>query len=124
MPSLGQNGGAMNDSLAQHLAQTPSPSTGSRQATQSVGSAMSSASRAVCAQAPRQGFSAPRKRPVMEGEGDASAPMGARLTSGYAALKRETRRPDCQKQGDRRTNLHGQEQRKNYSRAHPVRPCL
>jgi len=44
MPSLGQNGGAMNDSFAQHLAQTPSPSTGSRQATHSVGSAMSSAS--------------------------------------------------------------------------------
>src|SRR5439155_566972 len=31
MPSRGQNGGAMNDSLAQHSAQTPSPSTGSRQ---------------------------------------------------------------------------------------------
>jgi len=44
MPSLGQYGGAMNDSFAQHLAQTPSPSTGSRQATHSVGSAMSSAS--------------------------------------------------------------------------------
>jgi hypothetical protein len=52
MPSRGQNGGAMNDSLAQHPAQTPSPSTGSRQATQSVGSAMSSASRAVCAHRP------------------------------------------------------------------------
>ena len=45
----GKSGGAMNDSFAQHAAQTPSPSTGSRQATHSVGSAMSSASRAACA---------------------------------------------------------------------------
>jgi hypothetical protein len=47
MPSRGQNGGAMNDSLAQQLAQTPSPSTGSRQETHNVGSAMSSASLAA-----------------------------------------------------------------------------
>ena len=40
----------MNDSFAQHSAQTPSPSTGSRQETHSVGSAMSSASRAARAQ--------------------------------------------------------------------------
>ena len=38
----------MNASFAQHDAQTPSPSTGSRQDTQSVGSAMSSAKRAAC----------------------------------------------------------------------------
>ena len=44
----------MNDNLAQHSAQTPSPSTGSRQATHSVGSAMSSANFAVCRHAPRK----------------------------------------------------------------------
>jgi hypothetical protein len=47
MPSRGQNGGAMNDSFAQQSAQTPIPATGSRQATHSVGSAMSSAIRAA-----------------------------------------------------------------------------
>jgi hypothetical protein len=52
MPSFGQNGGAMNDSFAQQFAQTPSPATGSRQATQSVGSAMSRAVRAACPHAP------------------------------------------------------------------------
>ena len=38
----------MNDNLPQHSAQTPSPSTGSRQDTHKVGSAMSSASFAAC----------------------------------------------------------------------------
>jgi hypothetical protein len=38
----------MNDSFDQHVAQTPSPETGSRQETHKVGSAMSSAMRAVC----------------------------------------------------------------------------
>ena len=65
----------MNDSLAQHSAQTPSPSTGSRQATHSVGSAMSSASRAVMRQAPRAAFSAPRRWLAMERDGDAWASM-------------------------------------------------
>jgi hypothetical protein len=37
----------MNDNFAQQVAQTPSPETGSRQATHSVGSAISSASRAA-----------------------------------------------------------------------------
>src|SRR5438876_9983566 len=87
MPSFGQNGGAMNDSLAQHSAQTPSPSTGSRQATHSVGSAMSSASRAACTHAPRQALSAPRRWLEMERDGDASASMGGRLAPGRAALK-------------------------------------
>src|ERR1700722_14750157 len=76
MPSRGQNGGAMNDNLAQHAAPTPSPSTGSRQATHSVGSAMSSASRAVCRHAPRHARSAPRSWVEMERVGDASASMG------------------------------------------------
>jgi hypothetical protein len=76
MPNLGQNGGAMNDNLAQHAAQTPSPWTGSRQATQSVGSAMSSASRAACIHPPRHAFSAPRRWLEMERDGDASAPIG------------------------------------------------
>ena len=61
IPSRGQNGSAMNDSLAQQVAQTPSPATGSRQATHSVGNAMSSASRAVCIQASRATRSAPRR---------------------------------------------------------------
>src|SRR5438552_4866459 len=87
MPSLGQNGGAMNDSLAQHSAQTPSPSTGSRQATHSVGSAMSSASRAACTHAPRHAFSAPRRWAEMDRDGDASASIRHRLASGRAALK-------------------------------------
>src|SRR5690242_20024548 len=42
----------MNDSFVQHSAQTPSPSTGSRQDTHRVGSAMSSASFAACVHAP------------------------------------------------------------------------
>jgi hypothetical protein len=58
MPSRGQNGGAMNDNLAQHAAQTPSPSTGSRQETHSVGSAMSSANFAACAHTPRPALNA------------------------------------------------------------------
>src|SRR5260221_2426946 len=92
MPSRGQNGGAMNDNFAQHSAQTPSPSTGSRQETHSVGSAMSSASRAVCAHTPRTAFNAPRQWPEMERGGDASAYMGRRLASGWAMLKRRIAR--------------------------------
>src|SRR5260221_3548296 len=88
MPSFGQNGGAMNDSLAQHSAQTPSPSTGSRQATHSVGSAISSASRAACPHAPRHAFSAPRRWVAIERDGDTSASMGVRLASGLFPLKR------------------------------------
>src|SRR5450755_4569305 len=87
MPSRGQKGGAMNDSLAQHAGQTPSPSTGSRQATHSVGNAMSSASRAACRHTPRQAPSAPRKWPEMERDGDASASMGERLTPPGVVLK-------------------------------------
>ena len=79
----------MNDNLAQHSAQTPSPSTGSRQETHSVGSAMSSANRAVCAHAPRATFSAPRKWPKMERVGDASASMGERLALSGAGLKQQ-----------------------------------
>src|ERR1700712_2276551 len=89
MPSLGQNGGAMNDSLAQHAAHTPSPSTGSRQATHNVGSAMSSASRAVCFHAPRQALSTPRRWLENERDGDASASMGERLALRRALLKRQ-----------------------------------
>ena len=77
----------MNDSFAQHPAQTPSPSTGSRQATHSVGSAMSSISRAAWRHALRQVFSAPRRWPEMKRDGDASASMRERLTPGCAALK-------------------------------------
>src|SRR5258707_10659211 len=89
MPSLGQNGGAMNDSFAQQFAQTPSPATGSRQATHSVGSAISSASRAAWRHAPRQALSAPRKWVEMERVGDASASMGARLAPWLLLLKRQ-----------------------------------
>src|ERR1019366_1719759 len=87
MPSLGQNRGAMNDNLAQHSAQTPSPSTGSRQATHSVGSAMSSASFAACDHAPRQAQSALRQWVAMERDGDASASMGEKLAPGRVGLK-------------------------------------
>src|SRR5260370_10171641 len=77
----------MNDSFDQHSAQTPSPSTGSRQATHSVGNAVSRARRPVCAHAPRTGCSAPRKWPEMERGGDASASMGGRLAPGSVGLK-------------------------------------
>src|SRR6476659_9667982 len=87
MPSRGQNGGAMNESFAQHSAQTPSPWTGSRQETHSVGSAMSSASRAAGADALRHAFNAPRRWVEMGRDGDASASMSARLAAGRAALK-------------------------------------
>src|ERR1700709_1058263 len=76
MPSRGQNGGAMNDNFAQQVAQTPSPSTGSRQATHNVGSAMSSASRAVCFHTPWAMRNAPRKCEVMERDDEVSASMG------------------------------------------------
>jgi hypothetical protein len=66
----------MNDNFDQHSAQTPSPSTGSRQATQSVGSAMSSASREACLKAPRQAPIAVRKCAAIEREGPVSASMG------------------------------------------------
>src|SRR6185295_19091688 len=87
MPSRGQNGGAMNDSFAQHAAHTPSPSTGSRQETHSVGSAMSSASFGRCANAWRQALNAPRRWLEME-RGDASASMGVRLALTGFVLKR------------------------------------
>src|SRR5579871_4684895 len=88
MPSRGQNGGAMNESFAQQLAQTPSPSTGSRQATHNVGSAMSSASFTACDHAPRNVVNAERR---WEERGrDASASMMVqRLSSGSSALKRQ-----------------------------------
>src|ERR1700694_1646991 len=79
----------MNDSLAQHSAQTPSPSTGSRQATHSVGSAMSSASFAACDHAPRHAFSAPRTWVEMDRDGETSAAMGTRLAFGCVGLKRQ-----------------------------------
>src|ERR1700730_7947222 len=88
MPSRGQNGGAMNESFAQHSAQTPSPATGSRQATHSVGSAMSSASRDESRNTPRHAFSAPRRWVEMERDGDASASMRARLAPRVSRLKR------------------------------------
>src|SRR4051794_26333530 len=80
----------MNDSFAQQSAQTPSPSTGSRQATHCVGSAMSSANFAACRQAPR-------KWPMIERDGVAAS-MTLRLALRRAALKQ-----DCQRPADRRT---------------------
>ena len=65
----------MNDSFDQHVAQTPSPSTGSRQETHKVGSAMSSAMRPVCFHAAYAVPSALRKWVVMERDGDAEASM-------------------------------------------------
>src|ERR1700723_781385 len=75
MPSRGQNGGAINDSLAQQSAQTPSPSTGSRQETHNVGSAMSSASLAACDHAPRHALSALCRWEEMERDEEGSASM-------------------------------------------------
>src|SRR5258708_2009943 len=94
MPSRGQNGCAMNDSFDQHSAQTPSPSTGSRQETHSVGSAMSSASLAVCAHTPRAAFSTPRQWVDTERGGDASASIDRRLALPDAMLKRSWQLPE------------------------------
>src|SRR3954470_7087170 len=80
----------MNDSFAQQSAQTPSPSTGSRQATHCVGSAMSSANFAACRQAPR-------KWPMIERDGVAAS-MTSRL-----ALRRALLKQHCQRPADRRT---------------------
>src|SRR5579872_697541 len=89
MPSRGQNGGAMNDSLAQQLAQTPSPSTGSRQATHSVGKAMSSVSLTACESAPRHAASAPWNCTAIERDEEGSASMDQTLSSDWPTLKRQ-----------------------------------
>src|SRR3954454_22436204 len=65
----------MNNSRAQHAAHTPSPSTGSPQDTHSVGSAMSSASRAARDSTCRPAVHAARKGAAMEREGAASDAM-------------------------------------------------
>src|SRR3981189_285577 len=80
----------MNESLAQHSAQTPSPSTGSRQETHSVGSAMSSPSPAVCAHTPRAAFSTPRQWPEMERGGDVSASMEGEASAGVCDAQAES----------------------------------
>jgi hypothetical protein len=67
----------MNDNFAQHVAQTPSPSTGSRQATQSVGNAMSSARRAAYTEAARHVLNAPRRWPAIERDADGWVSMRA-----------------------------------------------
>src|SRR4051794_169400 len=87
MPSRGQSGAAMNDSFAQHSAQTPSPLTGSRHATQSVGSAISNASRAACVHAPRQASSAPRNFVAMGRIDAASASIAGTLAPAAPLLK-------------------------------------
>ena len=74
----------MNDSLAQQLAQTPSPSTGSRQATHNVGSAMSSASFAACDHAPRHAVSALCSCEEMERDKEGSASMAGQAIVGPA----------------------------------------
>src|ERR1700733_4167136 len=98
MPSRGQNGGAMNDSLAQQLAQTPSPSTGSRQETHNVGGATSSASLAACDHAPRHALSALCRCEEMERDKEGSASMRGRLSPGLATLKRQ----ESPQRGERR----------------------
>src|SRR5579864_2189957 len=92
MPSRGQNGGAMNDIFAQQSAQTPSPSTGSRQATQSVGSAMFSASFAACDHAPRQALSTPWKCEEMERDREGSASMACHANLGACRRSSGTKR--------------------------------
>ena len=98
----------MNDSLAQHPAQTPSPSTGSRQATHSVGSAMSSASLPQRAKHRGEARKAPRRWVAMERDGDAGASMGEASAMPRGAQARghkgAGRCAHCQKWGDRRTN--------------------
>jgi hypothetical protein len=61
---------------AQHFAQTPSPATGSRQATHKVGSAMSRTVRAAYPIAPWHDRNTPRRVPDTERDDDASAAMG------------------------------------------------
>ncbi|GAB1718092.1 MAG: hypothetical protein NTAFB05_31340 [Nitrobacter sp.] len=98
----------MNDSCVQHAAQTPTPATGSRQATQSVGSAISSAVRAAWDNAPEQARHTPRSRSARGGEarlsveasmGDEANPRGGGTQAGqnkslapdamqYAVLRR------------------------------------
>src|ERR1051326_5357638 len=67
----------MNDSLVQHSAQTPSPSTGSRQGTHRVGSARASASFAAWVHAPPNARMA--RRQGAAGAGAVSASITPRL---------------------------------------------
>src|SRR5690348_8046805 len=69
----------MNDSFDQQSAQTPSPLTGSRQETHSVGSAISSASFAAWFHAVRRAPNAPRNRFDIDRKGAISASMSFRL---------------------------------------------
>src|SRR5947209_10443422 len=66
----------MNDKFAQQAAATPSPATGSRQDTHSVGSAMSSASLAARDSTWRPAVHALRRGAAMEREGAASTSIG------------------------------------------------
>ena len=75
--------------LYQQLAQTPSPSTGSRQETHNVGSAMSSASLAACDHASRHALSALCRCEEMERGEEGSTSMGGRLSPGLPTLKRQ-----------------------------------
>ncbi len=99
----------MNDSFAQHAAQTPSPATGSRQATHSVGSAMSSASRAACdhapcGKAPARRADGRRWQRRWRGLGVHRARLALPRRGGSSTgIAREWR--------DRRTNRHGPEPR-------------
>jgi len=103
----------MNDNLAQQDAQTPSPSTGSRQATQSVGSAMPSASFAACVHPPRQAPSARRRwleieqaercrRPWFEASVGAVAAQGTNAAPLHAAPRPGHDGLDCHGPSDRR----------------------
>jgi hypothetical protein len=69
----------MKASFPQQAAHTPSPSTGSRQAMQSVGSAMSSASFAACRIPFRKWPKVPRKWLRAEREGAISPSMRSKL---------------------------------------------
>src|SRR5436305_14914217 len=88
MPRRGQKGGAMNDILPQHSAQTPSPSTGSRQETHNVGSATSSASFEACDQLLRIAVNAARTWEESERVGEASVSMVKGYCRGVPLLKR------------------------------------
>src|SRR5690242_13366322 len=74
----------MNASFDQQSGQTPSPATGSRQATHNVGSAMSSAIRAAWETTPWQARHALRSGWAMERDGDASASMEREASAGLS----------------------------------------
>jgi hypothetical protein len=92
----------MNDIFAQQSAQTPSPSTGSRQATQSVGRAMFSASFAACDHTPRQALATPWKCEEMERDREGTASMAGQANVAPVCAQAARRAQDL---GSRRATV-------------------